>query len=90
MLSIQCDSMMDLKHTRMKCKKNVVLFWCCIKRQISTNDKRIDSSNQATNMPLMNKSLKDEEEEEKEDSLLPVEKVKRKRRKKRGEEKETE
>lgn len=81
---------MDLKHTRMKCKKNVVLFWCCIKRQISTNDKRIDSSNQATNMPLMNKSLKDEEEEEKEDSLLPVEKVKRKRRKKRGEEKETE
>lgn len=82
--------MMDLKHTRMKCKKNVVLFWCCIKRQISTNDKRIDSSNQATNMPLMNKSLKDEEEEEKEDSLLPVEKVKRKRRKKRGEEKETE
>jgi len=90
MLSIQCDSMMDLKHTRMKCKKNVVLFWCCIKRQISTNDKRIDSSNQATNMPLMNKSLKDEEEEEEEDSLLPVEKVKRKRRKKRGEEKETE
>jgi len=82
--------MMDLKHTRMKCKKNVVLFWCCIKRQISTNDKRIDSSNQATNMPLMNKSLKDEEEEEEEDSLLPVEKVKRKRRKKRGEEKETE
>ena len=81
---------MDLKHTRMKCKKNVVLFWCCIKRQISTNDKRIDSSNQATNMPLMNKSLKDEEEEEEEDSLLPVEKVKRKRRKKRGEEKETE